>query len=159
MFLKYSINVNMYIIGMHWEHIYQVTPMPFFFTSAQLEVMSSPPSVIFFALHDNFQKNYRRRRKPKPRARAWKTGLTMCRTIANLMDDLVDQLGWTEVRPQSKDRRPGEIEIRNEKAPRETQTLRARSSPPHRRTESTMAVVRQSQNPPPPPPQTPSRGA
>jgi len=51
MFLKYSINVNM-----HWEHIYQVTPMPFFYFRAQLEVMSSPPSVIFFALHDNFQK-------------------------------------------------------------------------------------------------------
>ena len=43
--------------------------------------------------------------------------------------------------------------IINEKAPRETQTLRARRS---RRTESAMAVVRQSQNFPPP--QTPFPG-
>jgi len=35
------------------------------------------------------------------------------------------------------------------KALRESQTLRACRSPPHRRTESAMAVVRQSQNPPP----------
>ena len=40
------------------------------------------------------------------------------------------------------------VNIINEKALRETQTLRARRSPPHRRTESAMAVVRLSQKSP-----------
>jgi len=40
--------------------------------------------------------------------------------------------------------------MKDKKALRETQTLRGRRSPPHRLTESAMAVVRQSQNSPPP---------